>query len=139
VWNSQTSRESSLTLLANHCRLNPACQHHRPVLLLSLSVFDEHVARSPPVPEPRRRLQLCQISPVEKIVAEMVRVAVHQTSGRVDGTPIYFSPKEIQRNRLFSLFSTRTSETISVSIFNLYSIRISYSNDNTIGHVMLEF
>jgi hypothetical protein len=55
--------------------------------------------------------QTVQISPVEKVEEEMVRVAPHQTSGRAEDTPINSSPKEIRRDRLFSLFSTPTSET----------------------------
>jgi hypothetical protein len=52
-----------------------------------------------------------EISPVEKVAEEIVRVAPLQTSGRAEETPINSSPKEIRRDRLFSLFSTPTSET----------------------------
>jgi hypothetical protein len=55
--------------------------------------------------------QTVQLSPVEKIAEDLVRVASLQTSGRDDDTPINSSPKEIRRDRLFSLFSIPTSET----------------------------
>ena len=55
--------------------------------------------------------QTVQLSPVEKIAEDLVRVASLQTSGRDEDTPINSSPKEIRRDRLFSLFSIPPSET----------------------------
>uniref|UniRef100_A0A0P6E8L7 Rab11 family-interacting protein n=1 Tax=Daphnia magna TaxID=35525 RepID=A0A0P6E8L7_9CRUS len=51
-----------------------------------------------------------EISPVEKIQEEGTKTTL-QTSGRVEETPINSSPKEVRRDRLFSLFSTPNSET----------------------------